>query len=76
MESAVVVKCWTDVEAFVAVEFPRSSRGWLVVDYEWTPHGADRCGIEVEGSIVVLPGLRLWGNVGLAKEIQGELCLW
>ena len=55
VETAVVVECWTDVEAFAAAEVPRSSRGWLVVDYDWTPHGADGCGIKVEGSIVVFP---------------------
>ena len=38
VESAVMVECWTNVEAFAATEVPRSSRGWLVVDYDWTPH--------------------------------------
>ena len=75
MEAAVVVECWTDAEAFADVEVPRSYRGWIVVDYDWTPHGDDGCGIEVEGSIVVIPGQHLRGNVGLAKEIQGYLCL-
>ena len=56
MKSAVVVKFWTDVEAFAAEEVPIYSRGWIVVDYDWTPHGADGCFIGVEGSIVVLPG--------------------
>ena len=51
-----MVECWTDVEAFAAAEVPRFSRGWLVVDYYWTPHGEDGCGITVEGSIVVLSG--------------------
>ena len=51
-----MVECWTNVEAIAAAEVPISSRGWLVVDYDWTPHGADGCGIEVEGSIVVLLG--------------------
>ena len=75
VEAAVVVECWTDVEAFAAAEVPRSSRGCLVVDYDWTPHGDDGHGIEVEGSILVLPGQHLQGNVGLAKDIQGEIFL-
>ena len=56
VEAALVVECWTDVEAFAAAEVPRYSRGWLVVDYDCIPHGSDGCGIKVEGSIVVLPG--------------------
>ena len=56
VEAAVVVECRTYVEAFAAAEVPRSSRGWLVVDYDWTPHEANGCGIEVEGSILVLLG--------------------
>ena len=56
VEAVIVVECWNDVEAFADAEVPRSSRGWLVVDYDWTPHGADGRGIEVEGSIIVLPG--------------------
>ena len=75
MEAAVVVEFWTNVEAFAAAEVLRLSRGWLFVDYDWTPHGTDGCGIEVEGPIVVLPGRHGRGNVGFAKEIQGELCL-
>ena len=55
VEAAVVVECWTDVEAFVAVEVPRSSLGFIVVYYYWTPHGDDGCGIKVEGSILFLP---------------------
>ena len=55
VEAAVVVECWTVVEAFAAAEVPRYSHGWLVVDYDWTTHGEDGCGIEFEGSIVVLP---------------------
>ena len=51
-----MVECWTGVEAIADTEVPRSSRGSFVVDYDWTPHGAKGCGIEVEGSIVVLPG--------------------
>ena len=34
MEAAVVVECWTDVEAFAAAEVPRFSCGGLVVDYD------------------------------------------
>ena len=68
VEAEVVVECWTDVEAFSAAEVPISSLGWLVVDYDWTPHGADGCGIKIEGSILVLPGRHWRGNVGLAKE--------
>ena len=56
MESVVVADFWTDVGAFAAKEVPISSCGWLFLDYYWTPHGADGCGIKVEGSIVVLPG--------------------
>ena len=56
MEAEVVVECWTDVEEFKAAEVPRFFRGWLVVDYEWTPHRADGCDIKFEGSIVVFPG--------------------
>ena len=63
-----MVECWTDVEDFVAEEVPRFSCGRLVVDYYWTPHGTDRCGIEVEGTIVFIPGRHGWGNVGLAKD--------
>ena len=70
-----MVECWTDVEAFAAAEVPRFSRGWLVVDYDWAPHGTDGCGIEVEVPIVVLPGRHGLGNVGLAKDIEGEFCL-
>ena len=57
------------------MEVPIFSLGRLVVDYDWTPHGTNGCRIEVEGPIVVLPGRHGKGNVGLAKEIQGELCL-
>ena len=67
MEAAVVVECWTYVEAFAAVEVPRFSRGGLVVDYDWTPHGTDGCGIKIEGPIVVLPGRHGRGNVGFGK---------
>ena len=44
------------------------------MDYDWTYHGTDGCGIEVKGTIVVSLGRHGQGNVGLAKEIQGELC--
>ena len=47
MEAAVVVECWTDGEAFVDAEVPRFSCGGIVVDYDWTPHGTDGCGVEV-----------------------------
>ena len=67
MEAAVVVECWTNVEAFEAAEVPRFSCGGLVVDYNWTPHGFDGCCIKVEGPIVVLPGQHGRGNVILAK---------
>ena len=70
-----MVECWTDVESFAAVEVLRFSRGRLVMDYDWTAHGTNGCGVEVEGPIVVLSGRHGRGNVGLAKEIQGELCL-
>ena len=45
------------------------------MDYDWTPHGTNGCGIKVEWPIVVFPGRHGQGNVGLEKEIQGELCL-
>ena len=45
------------------------------MDYDWTPHGTDGCGIEFEGAIVVFLGRHGQVNVVLAKEIQGELCL-
>ena len=70
-----MVECWTYVEDFAAAEVLRFSRGGLVVDYDWTPHGTNGCGIEVEGPIVVLPGRHGRENVGLAKEIQVKLCL-
>ena len=63
VEAAVVVECWTNVEAFASVEVPRFSRGWIVVDYDWTPHGTNGCGIEVERTIVVLPDQHGQGNV-------------
>ena len=44
------------------------------MDDDWTSHGTDGCGIEVEGPIVIFPGRHGRGNVGFAKEIQGELC--
>ena len=75
MEAAVLIECWPYIEAFAAVEVPIFSSGGLVVDDDLTPHGTDGCGIEVEGPIVVLPGRHGQGNIGLAKEIQGELCL-
>ena len=75
MEAAVVIECRTNVEAFAAAEIPRFSCGGLVVYYDWKPHGTNGCDIEVEGTIVVFPGRHGRGNVGLAKEIQGELCL-
>ena len=67
MEAAVVIECCPDVEAFSAAEVPRFSSGGLVVYYDWTPHGNDWCGIEVEGPIVVFPGPHGQGNAGLAK---------
>ena len=67
MEAAVLIKCWPDVEAFAAAEVPLFSSGRLVVDHEWTPHGTNGCGIEVEVPIVVFPGRHLQGNVGLTK---------
>ena len=75
MEAAVVLECWPDSEAFAAAEVPRFSCGGLFVGYDWTPHGTNGYGSEVEGPIVVLPGRHGRGNVGLEKEIQGELCL-
>ena len=45
------------------------------MDDYWTPHGTDGCGIEVERTSVIFSGRNGRGNVGLAKEIQGELCL-
>ena len=74
-EAEVVVECWTNFEAFASAEVLRFSCGGLVVDYDWTPHGTNGCGIKVEGTIVVLPGQHGRGNVGVAKEIRGELCL-
>ena len=75
MEAAVVVECWTNIKAFAAAEVPRFSCGRLVVYDEWTSHGNNGCGIEDEGTIVVFPGRHGLVNVGLAKEIQGNLCL-
>ena len=75
MEAVVMVEFWTNVEAFASAEVPIFPSGWLVVDHDWKPHGTNGCGIEVEGPIVVLPGRHGRGNVGLAKEIQGEICL-
>ena len=75
MEAAVVVECWTNVEAFTAAEVPIFSYGGLVVDDECTTHGTDGYGIEVEGPTVVLPGQNGRGNVGLVKDIQCELFL-
>ena len=71
MEAAVVVECWTNVEAFAAAEVPQFSYRRIFVDYDWTPHGTDGCGIEVEGPIVVLPDRYGQENVRLVKEIQG-----
>ena len=51
-----MVEFWTDVEASAAAEVPIYFHGWLVVDYDWTHHRANGCGIEVEGFIVVIPG--------------------
>ena len=70
-----MVECWTDVEAFAAAEVPIFSCGRLVMDYDWTPHGTYGFGIKVEVPIVFLPGRHGQGNVGLTKDIQGELCL-
>ena len=67
MEASVGVECWNNAETFATAEVPRFSRGWLAVDYDWTPHETDGCGIEVEGPIVVLPGRHGRGNVGLEK---------
>ena len=75
MEAAVVIECWPYVEDFAAAEVPIFSSGGLVVYDDWTPRGTDGCGIEVEGPILVFPSRHEQGNVGLAKEIQGELCL-
>ena len=70
-----MIECWPDVEYFAAAEVPRFFSGGLVVDDDWKPHETNVCGIEVEGPIVVFPGRHGRDNVGLAKEIQGELCL-
>ena len=75
MEAAVVVEGWTKVEAFAAAEVPIFSCGGLVVDYDWTLHGNNGCGIEFEGPILVLPVQHGRGNVGLEKYIQDKLCL-
>ena len=75
MEAAVVIECWLYVEALAAAEVPQFSGGGIVVDDDWTIHGTDGCDIEVEGNTLVFPGRHGRGNVGLEKEIQGELCL-
>ena len=70
-----MIECWPYIEAFAVVEVPRFSSGGLVVDDDWKPHGTNGCVIEVEGPVVVFPGRRGQGNVGLAKGIHSELCL-
>ena len=75
MEAAVVVECGADAESLAAAEVPRSTCSWLVMDYDRAAHGAHGGGIEVKMSVVVFPGRNGRGDVGLAKEVQGEFCL-
>ena len=68
VKAAVVVECWTNVEAFAAAEVPRFSCGCIVVDYDWTPHGTDgQCWIGEVDSRLVLFGVvcgttNSWGS--------------
>ena len=51
LKVAVVVECWNDVEDFAAAEFPRSSCGWFVVDYDWTPMGTMGVASKLKGPL-------------------------
>ena len=75
LEAAVVVESGPNIETRAAMEIPGELHGGFVVDDDWTPHGAQRGGIVVEGSMEVFPGRRGWGEGGLAEEVEGEFCL-
>ena len=78
MEAAVVVECRADFESLAAAEVPRLTCSWRVMDYDRASHGAHGShggGVEVKQAVVVFPGRDGRCNVGLAKEVHGELCL-
>ena len=75
VEAAVLVECGADAESLAAASFPKPPHRWLDVDYDWAAHGAHGSCIEVKRAVVVFPGRNGRGNVGLAKEVQGEFCL-
>ena len=70
-----MVKCRANVEALAATEVLISTCSLLVMDYDRAAHGYPGGGIKVKMAIVVFPGRNGKGDVGLAKEVQGEFCL-
>ena len=70
-----MVERWDNAETFAAAEVPRFSLVGLVVNDDGASDGARRCGIKVERSVVVLPGIHIWGYGGLMQEIKGEFSM-
>lgn len=48
----------------------------FVVDHYRATNGANGCGINVEGTIVVFPSTHGRGDGGLVETVKSELCLW
>jgi hypothetical protein len=48
----------------------------LLVDLDLAPHGVERHLVIIERPIEVSIGRDGWSGIGLAQEIDGDLCLW
>ena len=70
-----MVEHWAKSETFAATEVSQFALARLVVNDDSASNGAHRCGIEVERSVVVLPGrnIRVYG--GFSQDIKGEFSL-
>ena len=64
-----------DVEAVAGAEGPGGLGGGLGVDEDAEAYEAEGGGVEVEGTIEVLPCGREGGDVGLAEEVEQEIGL-
>ena len=67
--TAVLLEGRSNAEFVTCAEVPGFAWSGFVVDGEFASDGAERCGVVVDGTVVVVPRLYVWCKCGLAEKV-------
>ena len=68
--AAIVVKCWTNIEPFMAAIIPGATRSGFAMNEYATTSWSQWCGIKVEGTKEVFPCREFRVAVTGAEEVE------